>query len=77
MDVLRLFGAEEEDFTHVFLRYGDDFINTVTQGGRSVGYTFRQRAEGQLEYKRCAKRSAKLAFYEYLCERTGKSFNKA
>ena len=74
MDVLRLFGAEEEDFTHVFLRYGDDFINTVTQGGRSVGYTYRQRAEGQLEYKRCAKRSARLAFYEYLSERTGKCF---
>ena len=74
MDVLRLFGAEEENFSHVFLRYGDDFINTIKCGEDSRTYSEMWHAEGQIEYKRCAKRSAKLAFYKYLSEKTALTF---
>ena len=73
MDVLRLFGAEERDFVHTFLRDGDNFINTIECGGESRTFSDIWRPRGELELKRYAKRSAKLAFYLFLSEESGKS----
>lgn len=73
MDVLRLFGAEERDFVHTFLRDGDNFINTIECGGECRTFSDIWRPRGELELKRYAKRSAKLAFYLFLSEESGKS----
>ena len=58
MDVLRLFGEEERNFGHTFLREGENFINVITCGGVSRTYSDIWQAEGELEFRRCAKRSA-------------------
>ena len=39
MDVLRLFGAGERDFSHTFAREGDKFINTVECGGNKKTFS--------------------------------------
>lgn len=74
MDVVRLFGAEDKDLSHTFRREGEDFINTIACGGKSKEYRDKWQAEGELEFRRCAKRSAKLALYLYLSSETGKTF---
>ncbi len=74
MDVLRLFGEEEGSFTHTFIREGENFVNTVKSGDVSRTYSDKWQAEDELEFRRCAKRSAKLAFYLYLSEQSGKTF---
>lgn len=71
MDVLRLFGAEERDFTHTFSREGENFINTVACEGKARTFSDEWHAEGELEFRRCAKRSAKLAFYLFLRDESG------
>ncbi len=74
MDVLRLFGAEERDFSHTFAREGDKFINTVECGGNKKTFSDEWRAATETEFRRCAKRSAKLAFYLYLSAESGTHF---
>ena len=74
MDVLRLFGSEERDFSHSFVRSGKKFINVIECGGKSRTFCDEWDATDELEFRRCAKRSAKLAFYTYLAEESGKSF---
>lgn len=71
MDVLRLFGAENRDFEHTFLREGDNFINIIECGGVRRTFSDEWKAEDELEYRRCAKRSAKLAFYVLLSDESG------
>ena len=66
MDVIRLFGAEGDDFVHTFTHDGDNYINTIQCGSHSRTFTDTWKAEGELDFKRCAKRSAKLALYLFL-----------
>lgn len=74
MDVLRLFGEEEGEFNHSFVREGNKFINSIERGDTSRVFCDEWQAEDELAFKRCARRSAKLAFYLFLQESTGKSF---
>ncbi len=74
MDVLRLFGAENRDFVHTFAREGKNFINTVECGGVRRTFADEWDAIDELEFKRYAKRSAKLAFYLYLSDESGVTF---
>ena len=74
MDVLRLFGCEEQDFIHSFSREGDSFINTITACGEEHTFENSYPAVGETEFKRYAKRFAKLAFYKLLSQKTGKTF---
>lgn len=73
MDVLRLFGAEDRDFAHTFRRDGDNFINIIECGGECRTFSDIWRPRDELEFKRFAKRSAKLAFYLLLSQESGKS----
>ena len=60
MDVLRLFG-DVPPVAHTFSCEGDEFKNTVIVGGREYSFAERQPFHGDIEYKRYARRFAKLA----------------
>lgn len=73
MDVVRLFdGGEQAELVHNFIKKDRSYINTVIYNGRE--YTFSEEFEekDELEYKRYAKRFAKLAVYEVLSSVFGK-----
>ena len=74
MDVVRLFDCEDRDFTHYFYFERDNYINCIEYGGEVTEYHYAQPTADDIEFKRYAKRSAKLAFYELLHSITGRSF---
>ena len=74
MDVVRLFDMEEEDFNHYFYLRDERFINCIEYRGETSDYVYSCPAHDDIEFRRYAKRSAKLAFYELLHSVTGKSF---
>ena len=69
MDVMRLYGEDVPDAVHVFSHANGEFFNAVEIGGKRYEFRERQECAGALEYKRYAKRFAKLALYETLSER--------
>ncbi len=71
MDVLRLFG-DVPPVAHTFSCEGDEFKNTVIVGGREYSFAERQPFHGDIEYKRYARRFAKLALYNALSAETGR-----
>ena len=73
MDVMRLYGEEVPDAVHVFSHADGEFFNAVEIGGKRYEFRERQECAGALEYKRYAKRFAKLALYEALRAHTGRS----
>lgn len=66
MDMVRAFGCENEDFTHYFSYYGGKFFNSIEYMGEFYDFEEDFEPQDDLEYKRYAKRYAKLAFYEVL-----------
>lgn len=74
MDVVRLFDCEDMDFTHYFYAEGDNYINCIEYMCEATRFCYTCPTHGDIEYKRYAKRSAKLAFYEFLSRLTGKTF---
>lgn len=72
MDVARLYG-EIPDVAHYFVHDGAEFVNTVVAGGREYRFAEEQEYSGDLEFKRYAKRFAKLALYKALVAETGKT----
>ncbi|MDE6791138.1 MAG: coproporphyrinogen dehydrogenase HemZ [Clostridia bacterium] len=66
MDVIRLFDAEEEEFTHYFSYGADEYYNCIEYGGEFYDFTEKCETDGEIEFKRYAKRFAKLAFYKVL-----------
>ncbi len=73
MDVVRLFGESAPDAAHNFIFANDHFINTVLIGGREYAFREEWKCSNELEFKRYAKRFAKLAVYEALRAETGRS----
>ena len=73
MDVMRLYGEDVPDAVHVFSHANGEFFNAVEIGGKRYEFRERQECAGALEYKRYAKRFAKLALYEALRAHTGRS----
>ena len=71
MDVARLYG-DIPDVAHYFVHSGDVFFNTVVVGGREYRFEERQPYAGEIEFKRYARRFAKLALYKALSSETGK-----
>lgn len=71
-DVVRLFD-DPPDVRLSFSLRGDVFENTVRAGGREFVYTERQPFSGEIEYKRYARRFAKIAVYETLSSLTGQT----
>lgn len=74
MDVVRLFDCEGEDFVHYFYFDGGKYINCIEHMGGICDFCYEAETHDDIEYKRYAKRSAKLAFYELLQKFTGKTF---
>ena len=71
MDVVRLFPGDGAVAEHV-LSYADGtYKNTFTAGGKTYEFEDTMPAKNELEYKRYAKRYAKLALYKILKERYG------
>ncbi len=73
MDVLRAFNEEERDMTHYFSYSGGKFYNTVECGGEFFDYIDDFDPQDDLEFKRYAKRFAKLAVYKTLQKILNKS----
>lgn len=68
MDVVRLFCAEEEDFSHYFSFSGDEYFNSIEYNGKFYDYKEIQPTADEVEYKRYARRFSKLAFYKTLSD---------
>ncbi len=74
MDVVRLYFSETSpDISHFFLYDGYRFSNTVIVNGREYSFTEEQTWRGEIEFKRYARRFAKLALYKALRAETGRS----
>lgn len=71
MDVIRLFNAEGEELTHYFSYGNGEYYNCIEYGGKFYDCVNSQATENELEFKRYAKRFAKLAFYNLLSSETG------
>lgn len=71
MDVLRLFDKEEEEFTHYFSYSGGKFFNTIEYRSQFYDFEDNFNPADDLEFKRYAKRFAKLAFYKVLSQTSG------
>lgn len=71
MDILRAFGCEEEEFTHYFSYYGGKFFNSIEYANAFYDYEEEKEPSDEIEYKRYARRFAKLAFYRLLCSKKG------
>ncbi|MDE7265786.1 MAG: hypothetical protein K2N52_05885, partial [Clostridia bacterium] len=71
MDVIRAFDCEGEEFTHYFSHGGDKFFNCIEYYGRFYDFEEEKKVEDETEFKRYAKRFAKLAFYKVLSEKYG------
>lgn len=71
MDVLRAFGCEEEEFTHYFSSAGGKMFNRIEYCGKFYDFSEDYTAENRLAFKRLAKRSCKLSFYNVLSETLG------
>ena len=63
MDVVRLFGEKVPDLSHSFLYADGNFINTVIVAGKEYTCRDEQKCGTELEFRRYAKRFAKLARY--------------
>ncbi|HBN12492.1 MAG TPA: coproporphyrinogen dehydrogenase HemZ [Clostridiales bacterium] len=72
MDVIRAFGCEDKDFGHYFSFGSGKFFNAVECDGEFYDFENECEVEGDLEFKRLAKRFAKLAFYNVLSKRYGR-----
>lgn len=66
MLVVRAFECEEEDIEHYFSCSGGKFFNSVGYMGGFYDFEEEYKAENDLEFKRLAKRSVKLALYKTL-----------
>lgn len=71
MDIIRLFEAEGEDFTHYFSFCGDKYFNCIEYGGEFYDSENSLKTENDLQFKRYSKRFAKLAFYNLLSKVKG------
>ena len=74
MDVLRLFDCDGEDFTHYFYADGNKYINCIEYRGEIRDFSYERETHDDIEFKRYARRSAKLAFYELLSFEKGINF---
>ncbi len=68
MDVIRLFNAEDEEITHYFSYGANEYYNCIEYGGKFYDFTDKKQTENEIEFKRFAKRYAKIAVYRVLSE---------
>lgn len=75
MDVLRMFGCEEENFTHYFSFLDGKFFNSIEYLDNFYDFENKFKVEDDITYRRYAKRFAKLAFYKVLSNVKGVHFS--
>ncbi len=68
MDVIRLFGAEEEHFGYHFEYSAGKYYNFIEYGGKIYDGENFAETQDELQFRRYAKRFAKLAFYNLLSQ---------
>lgn len=68
LDVIRLFDAEDEEIAHYFSYGANEYYNCIEYGGKFYDFTDNKQTENEIEFKRFAKRYAKIAVYEVLSE---------
>lgn len=73
MDVMRLFGSDVPKVKQIFSADGYKFNNTIQIDGREYIFSEEQEYSGEIEFKRYARRFAKLALYESLKAETGRN----
>ena len=66
MDVIRLFDAEDEKFGYHFEYNSGNYYNHIEYGGEFYSSENFEPTLDEIDYKRYAKRFAKLAFYNLL-----------
>ncbi len=71
MDVIRAFGAEDEDITQYFSCADSKFFNSIEYCGEFFDFEEKYEEADELVFKRLAKRSAKLALYNVLSKYKG------
>ena len=71
MDVIRLFNAEDEVFGYHFEYSAGNYYNCIEYCGNFYDFKNTVYTEDEIEFKRYAKRYAKLAFYNLLSEKKG------
>ena len=71
MDVVKLFGAEEEKFGYHFEYNNGTYYNHIEYNGEFYANEDYEPTADETEYKRYAKRFAKLAFYNLLTKVKG------
>lgn len=71
LDVIRLFDAEDEEITHYFSYSANEYYNCVEYGGKFYDFKDGRQTENQTEFKRFAKRFAKIAVYKVLSNAKG------
>ena len=69
MDVVRLFDFEDAEFTHYFYFQGEKYINCIQYMDEIYDFCESYPTQDDVQFKRYARRSAKLAFYELLNKR--------
>lgn len=74
MDVVRLFDAEGEEFTHYFSYSGGNYFNSIEYNGDFYDFSEDCKTEDEIEFKRYSRRFAKLAFYSVLSTVKGVNF---
>ncbi len=74
MDIVRLFNSENENFIHTLTYRNGAFINVIEYCGSVYSETEPCLFSGDIEYKRYARRFAKLAFYNVLSKAKGVTF---
>lgn len=74
MDVIRLFDVEDEEITHYFSYGANEYYNCIEYGGKFYDFTDKKQTENEIEFKRFAKRYAKIAVYKVLSEAKNLNF---
>lgn len=74
MDVIRLFGAEDEKFGYHFEYNNGVYYNHIEYGGEIYSYENNELTEDETQFRRYAKRFAKLAFYNLLSKAKNMKF---
>lgn len=71
LDVVRLFKRRDADIRHAFSYDEGVFYNKFTVDGEEYDFSDEEKVTGDIEYKRYAKRYAKLALYKILSSKYG------
>ncbi|MDE7301519.1 MAG: coproporphyrinogen dehydrogenase HemZ, partial [Clostridia bacterium] len=71
MDIIRLFDAENERFGHYFEYSKGNFDNHIEYSGEIYDFSDYAEPADDVEFKRYARRFAKLAYYKLLSEKKG------